>query len=112
MENKTLILSVIISLAIGFGTGYSLQKNSIDNGAKDQELQDSITMMKEQSGAIQKMSGMMKTSGVMMQEMGMKYKDEDLGNTGKDMEMMGEKYMQDQNLNSGTGASMNHMMGN
>ena len=52
-------------------------------------------MMKEQSSSIQKMAEMMKSSGLVMQEMGMKYKDDDAVSKGKDLEMIGVKYKEE-----------------
>ncbi len=103
----SLIIGIVTSLVIGGSVGYFSGKSTNDNGAKTKELQDSITMMNEQSTNIQKMAEMMKSSGVAMQEMGVKYKDDEVISKGKDLETIGEKYRI-----SGNSGSMKHVMGN
>lgn len=92
-NNKNLVLGIIISLIIGAGAGYSFGKGANNNDVKIKEFQDSVTMMNEQATTIQKMAGMMKSSGIMMQELGAKYKEEESVMKGKDLEVMGGKYM-------------------
>lgn|SRR3989344_6830416 len=89
----TLIIGIVIALVIGGGIGYVSGKSANDNSAQVKELQDSVTMMNEQSAGMQKMATMMKSGGVFMQEMGLKYKDDDAVSKGKDMEAIGDTYM-------------------
>jgi hypothetical protein len=108
---KTTIISIVIALVIGSGAGYSLGTSANDTSSQAKELQDSVAMMKEQSASIRKMGGMMKSSGIMMQEMGMQYKDDNAVSQGKDLEMMGKKYMEeDEKALEGSGG-MKNMMG-
>ncbi len=112
MKNTTLVISIILSLVIGGSIGYVSGKGTNSNDAQSKELQDSISMMKEQSASIKKMAEIMKTSGTMMQTMGMTYKDEEAISKGKDLEMMGEKYLgENAKASEGSGA-MKSMMGN
>ena len=89
----TLIIGVVLALVIGGGIGYVSGKSGNDMSAHTKELEDSVTMMKEQTANMQTMAGMMKSGGVKMQEMGMQYKDDVAVSKGKDMEAMGAKYM-------------------
>lgn len=111
MKNITLILGTLLVLAVGSAGGYSLGKSANSNEAQDKELQDSIAMMNEQSANIQTMAAMMKSAGIVMQEMGSKYKDSEALSDGKDLEMIGLKYMSEGSV-SADGESMNKMMGN
>src|SRR3989338_8052969 len=112
MKTTTLVIGIIIALVIGVGAGYSFGSGSNNNGGENKELQDSITMMKEQSATIKKMAEVMKTSGTMMQTMGMTYKNDEAVSTGKDLEMMGEKYMGENEKASESTGVMKNMMGN
>src|SRR3989344_3089468 len=85
-----LIISVVLSLLVGGGIGYTFGKSAND---KTKELQESIVMMKEQSVNIQEMAIMMKSGGLKMQEMGNQYKNDEAVVKGKDLEMFGEKMM-------------------
>jgi|SRR3989344_1711609 len=107
----TLLLGIVIALVIGGSVGYSFGKNANDNEARTSELQDSIAMMNEQSTNIQKMAELMKSGGEMMQEMGVKYKDDGMVSSGKDLEAIGQKYMKG-DVEAGSSGSMQHMMGN
>lgn len=92
---KTTVIGILVALILGGGVGYSAGKSMSNDGGKTKELQDSVTMMKEQSASIQKMAELMKSSGVAMQQMGMTYKDDGAVSAGKDLEMMGDKYMKE-----------------
>lgn len=94
-NNTTLILGIVAALIIGGGIGYFSGKNTNDNDTKTKELQSSITMMNEQATTIQKMAEIMKSSGTMMKELGTKYQEEGAVIKGKDMEIIGEKYMRE-----------------
>jgi len=93
MKPVTLVTSIVISLIIGGSVGYFSGKGANENSDQTKKLQDSITMMKEQSSNIQKMAEIMKSNGLVMQEMGTKYKDDEAISKGKDLQMIGEKYM-------------------
>jgi hypothetical protein len=110
MKN-TIILSVVISFVVGVGAGYFFGNTSRADISQSQETENAIAMMKNQSAAIQQMGQMMKTQGVMMQNMGMKYKDDEAVSKGKDLETVGEKYLQEM-MSSGADGATNHMMGN
>ena len=109
MKNITLVISIVIALIIGGGVGYSFGNGSNTDAADTKKLQDSVSMMKEQSAKIQKMGEMMKTGGGMMQAMGVKYNDEEAVTTGKDLEAVGVKYMGENKTQEGSG-SMKQMM--
>lgn len=108
---KTTVIGVVVALIIGGGVGYSAGKSMNNNSVQTKELQDSVTMMKEQSANIQKMAELMKTSGVAMQEMGMTYKDDGAVSNGKDLEMMGDKYMKENTKAVEGSGTMKTMMG-
>ena len=111
MKTTTAVIVVVITLIVGGGIGYSFGKGMNNSSAQTKELQDSVAMMKEQSANIQKMAELMKSGGVAMQEMGIAYKDDSAVSGGKDLEMMGEKYMKD-NLKATEGSgTMKSMMG-
>ena len=69
-------------------------------------------MMKEQSSSIQKMAEMMKSTGIMMQGMGTEYEDDEAISKGKDLQMMGEKYMTENAKVTEDKGTMNNLMGN
>ena len=92
---KTTIIVAIISLIIGGSVGYYSGKGPTENVDQTKKLQDSITMMKEQSSSIKTMAEMMKSNGLSLQETGTKYKDEEIVSMGKDMEMVGIKYIEE-----------------
>lgn len=110
MKTTTLIISIVISLVIGGSIGYFSGKSTNDNGAQTKKLQDSVTMMKEQSLSIKKMAEMMKSSGLVMQEMGTKYKDDEAISKGKDLQMIGEKYIVENAKATEKDASMKESM--
>ena len=112
MKTTTLVISIVVSLIIGGSVGYFSGKSANDNSDQTKKLQDSITMMKEQSSSIQKMAEMMKSSGLVMQEMGMEYKDDEAVSKGRDLEIVGEKYLKDTTTTSGSSNTMEQMMGN
>ena len=91
--NKTTIVTVIIVLIIGSGSGYFIGKNSVSPQGDSTELQDAISMMKDQSTSIKQMSNMMKQGGMTLQDAGIKYEDDNLVQKGKDMQVIGEKYL-------------------
>ncbi|MDO8504282.1 MAG: hypothetical protein Q7S36_00315 [Candidatus Liptonbacteria bacterium] len=84
---KNIIIAIVAVVALG--GGYFIGSSGNTNESK---LQDSVAMMKEQSVSIQKMAEMMKSSGLSVQEAGMKYNDEVLVAEGKDLQAVGEKY--------------------
>ncbi len=111
MKNNALI-TILITLVIAGGGGYMIGKGSAGSVTDTKAVDDSVRMMKEQSASIQKMGEMMQSNGIMMQEAGAKYKDEGMMSAGKDMEMVGGRYMtEDAKAGSGTD-SMRKMMGN
>ncbi|MFA5933831.1 MAG: hypothetical protein WC795_01230 [Candidatus Paceibacterota bacterium] len=110
MKNTTLVIGIIIALIIGSGIGFSLGKGSSKNTSDEKKLQDSISMMKEQSLSIQKMGEMMISSGVIMQEAGMKYKDDEIIANGKDLEAIGNKYIKENTKSTEKDSSMKEVM--
>lgn len=112
MKTTTFVIGIIIALIIGTGAGYSLGKGTGNDSGENKELQDSITMMKEQSATIKKMAEIMTTSGLMMQTIGATYKDDMVVSKGKDLEMMGEKYVGENTKASESNGTMKNMMEN
>lgn len=95
MKTTILVIGIVTSLIIGGSVGYFFGKNVNDNTEQTKKLQDSVTMMKEQSSSIQKMAEIMKSGGIFMQEHGTKHKDDETISRGKDMEMIGIKYAEE-----------------
>lgn len=105
------IVGIAIALLIGGVGGYFVGSSNTNNSdAYAKKEQEAIVMMKDQANAITKMAQVMKTSGAMMQTIGMQYKNDDAINTGKDLEMMGVKYLVDTTKTTGTSDTMNSMM--
>lgn len=103
------ILGIIVALVISAGGGYVTGKGAVDTQADAKKLQDVTSMMNEQSTSIKQMSEMMKTTGLSMQDMGMKYKDDTLVAEGKDLQAVGEKYLKE-NTTKATEGGMKQMM--
>jgi len=108
MNKQTASIGVVIALVIGGIVGYAI-KPAADTSANDKRLAEAVTMMKDQSVAIKVMTEMMSKDATMMQELGVKYKDEDLTSMGKDMRMMSEKYSTESKAAESKG-EMNEMM--
>ena len=104
-----IIIAAGIALIIGGGGGYALGKNSAGTQKGDTKLQDAIAMMQDQSSSIRQMSDMMKSGGLMMEEMGVKYKDDKLVEEGKDMQAIGERNQSSNEMRASEG-SMQQMM--
>ncbi len=106
------IVGIAIALIIGGMGGYFIGGSgaSSNSDAYAKKEQESIVMMKDQATTIKKMAEIMKTSGTMMQSMGMQYKNDDAINAGKDLEIMGAKYLNDTSKTMGTSDTMNSMM--
>lgn len=109
MKNTTLVIG-IIALLVGVGTGYSFGKGPSNNSSNTKKLSDSVSMMKEQSVSIQKMGEMMVSSGTLMQEIGMKYKDDAVITKGKDLEVVGNKYIAENTKSVEKDATMKEVM--
>ena len=108
---KNTIIAIVLVVLAGV-SGYFTGSNDNASGVDIKKLEDSVIMMKEQSATIKKMGEIMKTNGVMMQDLGTKYKDEGLVMGGKDMMTIGEKYMKDDENQTTKDAPMKQIMGN
>lgn len=106
-----IIIAALVALIIGSGGGYIAAKSTVDTQKSDKELADAVSMMNEQSASIRQMSDMMKSGGMLMQEVGMKYKDDTLVAQGKDMAAIGEKN-QTANDSRSNQTGMRDVMGN
>lgn len=96
MKNTLLIIGMLAALIIGGIAGYAFGKGGKNiNTDQAKKLEESAVMMKEQSTNIRKMGEMMKSTGMALQEIGMKYKDDDAVVKGKDLQTVGEKYLAD-----------------
>ena len=107
MKNTILVVLIVVAAVLGYWVG----QNNAGMNVSDKTTQDSITMMKKQSVSIQQMSEMMKSNGIMMQEMGAKYDDTAMISSGKDMAAIGKKHM-DENMSASGAGTMKQMMGN
>ena len=110
MNNSITIISILIALVLGGGGGYMAGKQASNVGFTAKDMQDAIVMMKGQSAGIEKMAAMMKSSGIMMEERGTTYKDDEMVMKGKDLEVIADKYMKDNATQSGGSNSMEQMM--
>lgn len=106
---KNILIAVVIFVLAGSG-GYLVAKAGNTSAQDAKKIQDSIIMMKEQSTTITKMGEMMKTNATMMQEAGMKYNDESMQMSGKDMRALAEKYMKDNESQTSNSGSMKGLM--
>ena len=111
MKTLLLIFSIVIAAVIGGTVGYTYGKSTNANTDQTEKLQDSVTMMKKQSSTITEMAEIMKTNGILMQKMGKMHNDEADVVKGKDLEMLGEKYLKDGTTTSDGDDSMKQMMG-
>jgi F420-0:gamma-glutamyl ligase-like protein len=110
MKTTTIIIGALIALIVGGATGYAFGRAGINDDTQTKKLQDSVVMMKEQSANIRKMGEMMKSAGVVMQELGMKYKDEEVIAKGKDLEVVGGKYIAEDTKATESSNSMKETM--
>ncbi|MBI2474209.1 MAG: hypothetical protein HYV68_00755 [Candidatus Taylorbacteria bacterium] len=106
---KTIILAVVVAVVAAVG-GYFAGSGNGTSPADAKKLQDSVTMMKEQSVAIKKMGEMMITAGDMMQALGTEYKDDEAVVSGKDLSAVGSKYLKENETESGSSGAMKEMM--
>lgn len=108
--NKT-IIAIIITIIIAGSGGYMFGKSSMDTDptALTKEREEAISMMRRQSLSVKQMGTMMQLNGKTMQEMAEKYKDATMMSTGKDLEAVGAKYMQEDATAQRSG-TMNQMM--
>ena len=105
MKNIVTIILILVAVIGGYWFGQS----GLEMNDKDKASQDAIEMMKKQSISIQQMSEMMKSNGMLMQEFGTKYNNDMMISKGKDLEVIGKKYMSENASASGSGA-MKQMM--
>ncbi len=106
---KNIIVGAIIALIIGGAVGFFVGKNSEVSSVDAKKLQDVTTMMNQQSSSIKQMGEMMRTYGLSVQDMGMKYKDESLVASGKDLQAIAEKYL-NENKTKSQESGMKQMM--
>jgi len=103
------ILGIVGALIIGVGGGYVTGKGTVDTQEGAKKLQEVTSMMNEQSTSIKQMGEMMKATGLSIQGMGMKYKDDTLVSEGKDLQAVGERYLKEDNTKA-TEGDMKQMM--
>ena len=117
--NSTTLVTAAITLIIGAGAGYAFAMGNTqeDVGMTKKQVHDSIVMMKGQSAAIETMSKMMIEAGTMMQEKsmmnksaGMMMNDDTMMQKGKDLKVLGEKYMVDNKAMSESSDEMKKTM--
>lgn len=106
---KTIIIAVVVGVVAGVG-GYFIGNNGGASAADVKKLQNSITMMKEQSATIKKMGEMMKSAGDMMQTFGTQYKNEEAVTSGKDLFAVGAKYLKENEAETSDPGAMKEMM--
>ena len=106
MKNSTAVI-MLSSL-----WGLVFRRNKFLNGsALPSEINDSIVMMKKVS-KYRKIGEMMKTSGSMMQEFGIKYNDGMMISQGKDLRPLEQNICKMMPRNRQESGSMNKIMGN
>ncbi len=108
--NKNTIIVIVLTFIVAGGLGYSVGMNSEGMTTSAKDIEESIAMMKDQAVSIEQMGEMMKLSGVMMQEFGVKYNDDMMMSKGKDLEAVGEKYMQENAGNKNDSSPMGQLM--
>lgn len=106
---KNILIAIVIVIVAG-GAGYFIGQSGNTSAADAKKMQDSITMMKEQSATIKKMGEIMKNNAAVMQQAGTKYNDQDLMMSGKDMETLAAKYTKDNESQASGGGSMKELM--
>ena len=99
--NNSITVAVILALIVGGGGGYVVGKSSVGSQSS-KEMQDAIVMMKDQST-------MIKQGGMSLQDACMRYKDDSLVQKGKDLQVIGEKYLNEDTSRS-TEGDMGKMM--
>lgn len=103
------IIIIALALIIGLGGGYYAGKSSGSSASEGSVTMMAGMSMEEHDTGMKKMAEMMKTGGVMMQEMGTKYSNQEAVVMGKDMEMVGAKYMTDMSTSTTNSHSMHNM---
>ncbi|MFZ2152344.1 MAG: hypothetical protein WAV09_04540 [Minisyncoccia bacterium] len=106
----TQIIIIALFFIIGLSGGYFLGENSRKNEKDIHAGMTSETEMTAHMESMKKMAEMMKAGGTMMQSMGTMYKDDKAIMTGKDLEMMANKYLPDTSSTTGTTNSPHSMM--
>ena len=106
---KTIIIVIIVGVVAGVG-GYFAGGGRGTNASDAEKIQDSITMMNEQSATIKKMGEMMKSAGDMMQTFGTQYKNDEAVTSGKDLSAVAEKYLKDNETEASHSEMMKEMM--
>ncbi|MCX6738499.1 MAG: hypothetical protein NT098_00410 [Candidatus Parcubacteria bacterium] len=89
MDSK-LIIGVVIGIALGGFGGFTIGQSS-GSGASSEKIAETEKMMKTAETSMQEMGKQMLSNGAMMQELGIKYSDETLVSSGKDLVIMGQK---------------------
>jgi hypothetical protein len=88
--NSKIIIGLVIGVALGGFGGFTMGQSS-GAGVSTDKIAETEEMMKTAEASMQEMGKQMLASGEMMQELGMKYNDETLVSTGKDLVIMGQK---------------------
>ena len=92
--NSTTALGIVVALIVGGAGGYFVGQNgaSTANAAQVQQMTD---MMKTDGTSMEKMGGMMMQAGVLLEERGTKYSDQEMVMMGKDLRANGQKHQFD-----------------
>ena len=106
---KTIIVTVIVGVVAGAG-GYVAGTNGGTSPTDAKKIQDSITMMKEQSDTINIMGEMMKSAGDMMQTIGVQYKNDEVVASGKDLSAVAAKHLKGNEAETNGSDMMKEMM--
>ncbi len=109
---KNTIITIVLVVLAGVGGYFAGKSGNMDSSVNAKKLQDSVTMMNEQSAVIKKMGEMMIESGVMMQKTKEEHNDEAIIMKGKDLEAVGAKYIKDDESQTIKDAQMKQIMGN
>jgi hypothetical protein len=104
-----LIITIIATLIIGLGGGYYVGKASSSSNSQGATSMMTGMSMEDHDEGMKKMAEMMKSGGMVMQAMGTKYSNQEAVIMGKDMEMVGVKYMIDMSTSTTNSHSMHNM---
>ncbi len=92
--NSTKAFGIVVALIVGGAGGYFVGQNgaSTANASLVQQMTD---MMKADGTSMEKMGGIMMQAGVLLEERGTKYSDQEMVMMGKDLSVNGKKHQSD-----------------
>lgn len=91
MNNTTALIAIIVALIVGGAGGYFVGQNGAST-VNTSQVQQMTDMMKADGMSMEKMGGMMMQAGVLLEERGTKYSDQEMVMMGKDLSANGKKH--------------------